>query len=134
MPGQGGAFTVDFTDFNKKFRDIVGRAIPELADEGFFKAGNELLRLAIEEEPKAPHDTGRLVSAKEVIVIKGGGGCVAGFNVEYACKLHEMPAASYHPANWKLPGSGPKFLETKVIKYRQDLIKVVADTIRAGAR
>lgn len=119
-------FTVDLKDFEKKFNDIVKNTIPELARMGLFQAGAQLLRDAIIEEPRAPHKTGALWRSQKIEVSHDKIEVKAGFNIEYAAAVHERPKKG----EWTLPGSGPKFLESKLVKNKLKYMRITAEVIK----
>lgn len=87
-----GAFTMDVSDFDKKFTRIVETTIPEILAEGLFKAGGMLLRDAIKDPPRAPHLTGELWRHQQVnkpVTSRDSIEVDAGFNIVYAAYQHE---------------------------------------------
>ena len=125
------------SDFFEKFPEIVNNRIPKLARKGGYEAGNEVLHDAITLVPKAPRELGDLhgsaivedvtaLSGREIIILMG-------FNIEYAARWHELPREKESEINWTLPGSGSKYLESKLSTYRDKYIKIIALTIKAGA-
>ena len=131
----GSGLSLDFSDFEKKFAKIVEDAIPKDAEKGLFDAAASMLKDADEEIPMTPRKEGHLRGEKKienVVATKGEISVTAGFNIEYAAKLHEMPKEAGDKINWTLPGSGPKFLETKMVRNKQKYMEVVAESIRGG--
>ena len=126
-------FTVDFSDFEKNFERIVKSAIPAAGARGLQKGAAFLLRDAILETPTVPKKLGNLrrtqqvnkpkISSKETSV-------EAGFAADYAAKVHEMPDTN----NFTEPGSGPKYLETKLIRNKEKYMKITADQILSEAK
>jgi len=126
-------FYLDFTDFNRGFKKIVEDEWPEHAFYGLYQAGALLIRDAIREEPTAPKKTGHLRRSQLIEVISEHDyfiGIEVGFNVPYAAKLHEAPSGS----NWTEPGSGPKFIETKMAKNKDKYYAHVAAFIRSQGK
>lgn len=143
--------TVDLRDFETRFKDLVEKSVPEAVSQGIFRAGNEMLRDAIYEIPKAPFDEGHLrASARTQYGGKGplknfdqmnippasidaadpsagGYSLLAGFNIVYAARWHELTPAEDARISWTLPGSGRKYLETKLIRHKEKYAKIVAD-------
>jgi len=135
--------TIDFTEFEKTFKALVEGAIPKEIGKGLFRAGNALLHDAIYLEPKAPFDEGHLrgsARVEEAKIEKGDISTRIGFNIKYAARWHEISqenmskkdilgrAYSKHwPINWSLKGSGPKYLESKMIKFKSKYMEIVAD-------
>jgi len=126
-------FTLDSRDFLVKFKRVTGKVIPEAAAQAFREVAPLILADAITKEPRAPHDTGNLwrsqkvsepkITPKEVYIEYG-------FNAEYAGIVHEMPEKT----NWTMPGSGPKFLETKLLMYGKKYFEKIAAKIKAAGK
>ena len=154
MSTKGGQY---YGDFAEKFEKIVKDVIPPEAEKGLVKAGNELLRDAIKTGPGAPKDTGALWASASTRgsdnVMRSVRNTVlsrpiisenarqieidCGFNIEYAAQLHEMPLERAKTINWSERGAtdpGPKFLESKMARFRDKYIKIVALHIRRLAR
>lgn len=55
---------------------------------------------------------------------------VFGFNTEYAARLHEAPSNW----NWTEPGSGPKYLQSKLEKNMKKYMKKIADEIKEATQ
>ena len=125
-------FSMDFSDFDKKFAKIVKKAIPELAAKALFQVGGKVIADAIKKQPRAPQLTGNLWRSQLIMppkILKDIS-IEVGFAAEYAARLHEAPSNW----NWTLAGSGPKYLEAKLSQYHRNYMKFVADFIAAGAR
>lgn len=121
------------TDFDKKFAEIVNKAVPSLAGQALYQQGFQLIKYAIMEEPRCPHKTGRLWNSQRVDKPKIEPGLIsvnAGFDCEYAASVHEAP----DNRNWTLAGSGPKYLETKLTRHRTEMMQATADKIKGGAK
>ena len=147
-------FTVDFSDFEKRFKVIVENAIPEEAGKGLFKAGNQLLKDAVEKAPQAPKDIGDLWGSKRVTEAKIERGeikLVCGFNIKYAARWHEISPSNiskkdilgrvmsgHWPIHWTTnkgaASPGPKYLESKMVKHKEDYMKIVAEHIKNSAK
>jgi len=125
-------FSVDFSDFDKKFAKIVNDAIPSAGAQGLEKAAAYLLRDAILERPTAPKKTGNLRRTQKVEkpILKPDISIEAGFTADYSAAVHEMPDTN----NFTEPGSGPKFLESKLIRNKEKYMKIVADEILGKAK
>lgn len=136
-------FYMDTTKFDRDFRRICKHTIPSLREKGLFEALGEVLHDAINVEPKVPKDKGDLRGSGEIDVkgafLRNAQTGIVGFNREYAAKVHEAPDKKYNPMpgkkdiNWSLPGSGPKFLESKLPRFKEKYIAIVAARIRRGA-
>ena len=126
-------FTRDSRDFLVKFKRVTEKVIPEAAAQAFREVAPLILADAITKEPRAPHDTGHLWRSQKVSEPKfdhNGIYVEYGFNAEYAAKVHEMPETT----NWTMPGSGPKYLETKLLMYGRSYYEKIAAKIKAKGK
>lgn len=116
-----------FSDFAQKFTSVV-KGFEDRGRKGLFNAAGELLQDADNVEPKTPKKWGDLKGSKKIeIVDKGGDPFVkAGFNIEYAHHVHEMVSPA---VNWTEPGSGAKYLESKLTRFWQKYLRIIANTI-----
>lgn len=122
-------FSIDASSWNAKFPDIAGKMSKGWAGRGLYYAGLLLIRDALTVMPYAPHDTGdlwRSQTVKEATNETYGMTVEAGFNIVYAAKCHESPDG----INWKLKGSGPKFLSSKLAMYKDRYMEATAMVIR----
>jgi len=146
--------TIDFSDFEQKFNKIVEDAIPSEAAKGLFKAGGQLLLDGIQKAPQAPKDIGDLWGSRlvnEAKVEKGKISLECGFNIKYAARWHEIspdnmsmtdklgrPLSKHWPIHWTTTKGaaqpGPKYLETKMMMYKNDYMQIVADHIKNSAK
>lgn len=126
-------FFLDTTSFDKEFAKVTKKTIPELTQKGLFNAANEALRDAVEEQPYAPWKLGNLAGSKEVHAPKSPTDLAIefGFNIVYAARLHEDGKPGW---NWTKPGSGPKYLSTKLARFKDKYMKIVALTISKGQK
>ena len=123
--------TIDCSSFEKAFAKITKRVSSKETEKGVFKAANELIRDAIYELPKAPFDEGTLRGSTrtEVETKRGEVSAVAGFNIEYAARWHELTPEEDSKISWTLPGSGRKYLESKMIKFRKKYLLIIVKHI-----
>ena len=130
------SYEVDFSNFNAKLPQIVDKAIPSEAGNGLFKAANQLLDDAMYKRPFAPFKMGDLRGSARVdkaVVVGSLISVMCGFNIEYAARWHELTPAEDARINWTLPGSGAKYLESKMARYMADYMEIVASHIRNSA-
>jgi len=126
------SMTIDFKDFEKGFAKIIEKASSEEAGKGLFKAGNELLQDAIKVEPIAPFDEGTLrgsARTNKADIKKGEITVETGFNIEYAARWHELTPEEDSKISWTTPGSGRKYLESKMVKFKDKYMKIVTKSI-----
>ena len=117
--------TFETKDFDIKLPRVINKEIPEAAASTFSKVAGMVLRDAITEEPKAPHKTGHLWREQKIEQPKIERGEISielGFDVEYASAVHEMPSN----VNWTMIGSGPKFLEAKLLRNKEKYMAELA--------
>ena len=125
--------TFNTKDFDIKLPRVINKEIPEAAASTFPRVAGMVLRDAITEEPKAPHKTGHLWREQKIEPPKIERGEISielGFDVEYAATLHEAPSNW----NWTMTGSGPKFIETKLIRNKEKYMSEIAEGIRKKAK
>jgi len=122
---------LDTRPFLKEFQKITMQTIPDLARKGLFNAAAELLNDSDRVEPKTPLKEGHLKGSKKIEISVGMGETVilAGFNIDYASYVHEM--VKKHA--WTEPGSGPKFLESKLLMFKNKYIAIAGETVARGA-
>lgn len=138
--GSGGArvrFSVDTSSLVRGLRKITDKIEPEATAKGLFMAGNALLHDAIYVPPMAPKRIGNLRGSARVTkasVIGGKAQVLAGFNIVYAAKWHEVPLT--RKINWtrdRGAGSpGPKYLSSKMIVYRTRYRDIIGDSLKAA--
>ena len=125
--------TIDMTDFEKGFKKLVNQAAPEELAKGMFVAGNALLKDAIYEQPYAPFDEGHLRASARVDtakVTKDEVETTTGFNIVYAARWHELSPAEDARISWTLPGSGRKYLESKMARNAKRYLDIVGEYLR----
>ena len=131
-------FYLDFSDFDKKFYNLVKNAIPEDARKGLFDAMNELLEDSVTKPPQAPFEFGGLWGSRGGTVeveMKGKDiSVVGGFNIKYAARHHEVaPGTFKYTTDKGASQPGPKYMQSKMAMYFKKYMEIVANTIkRAG--
>jgi len=140
------SMTVDCSDFEKGLKKLVEKTIPPEVGKGLFKAGNELLRDANTIIPTTPREIGDLQGyartqgqsgMHEIDQIQGAQAFMgkdevsvnAGFNCVYAARWHELTPEEDRKINWTTPGSGRKYLESKMVVLKEKYMKIVAKHI-----
>lgn len=127
---QKTGFTLNTKDFDIKFPRVINKEIPEAAAFTMYGVAATVIGDAILEEPKAPHKTGHLKRTQQIEapqILAGEISIKLGFDAEYAAAVHEMPAPYKDPS---MEGSGPKFLESKLIKNKEKYMAKIAAGIR----
>lgn len=145
--------TLDFRKFLSGVQ-FASRVVREAATQGMGESAMQLLNDCVTEPPTVPHKTGRLRASGSVIVNGnllatgeqlgfGEGGTpatdtptrrrrgeiegVVAFNTPYAARLHEHPEYQFTE-----PGSGGKYLETKIAAHYREYLGHVADKIKGA--
>jgi len=139
---------IDLSGFQKKFKHITETKIPGLINKGLGQAGMQLLRDTVMERPTVPMKEGTLRGSGSIFVDnklvqvspfgkkgKAAGSCsgmkkdmaMVVFNTEYAARLHEAEGFKFTE-----PSSGPKYLESKMIRYGKGYFKLIANIIKGG--
>lgn len=124
MPEKSG-MTFNTKDFDIKFPRVCNKEIPEAYALAAYKIAATVLRDAIVEEPKAPHKTGNLWRSQQIErpqILAGEVTIELGFNTEYAAVVHELPPT----ATFTMAGSGPKYLESKLIRNKEKYMAEIA--------
>jgi hypothetical protein len=145
-------FYLDTTDFDKKFDHVMQHAIPERVEIGLGRAMLNLMRDCVMEVPTVPIKEGWLRGSASIFVQNKLVGVspygktgkaltsfietinehsfvgVIGFNTPYAAKMHE--GVGFHFSD---PSAGPKYLEAKMMTFREQYLQTVADAIKEGA-
>lgn len=117
--------TFETKDFDIKFPRVINKEIPKAGADSAFKVAGMVIRDAILEEPRVPHKTGNLWRSQKIEAPRIEHGEITielGFDAEYAAAVHEAPSN----LNWTMTGSGPKFLESKLIKNKEKYMAEIA--------
>lgn len=116
---------LDMRDFNEKFRKMTEVTTPEAMRKGIFAAVSDIKLDADEVAPRTPVKEGHLKGSwMSEITYKSANefSVLCGFNIEYAIFVHEM--VKRH--DWTEPGSGPKFLESKLFMFGNKYLEIIA--------
>ena len=127
-------FTLDFSDFNKKFADIVQRAAPESTKIGLKEAGQALKLDADNIPPRTPHKEGFLRGSgkvSEVNIVGKSLEVAVSYDKPYARRWHEVEPGTI---KWSESGVGPKYLESKMIKFKNKYMNIIAAVIKRRAK
>jgi len=124
---------INFDDFNAGVKKLVEHAEPKATAKGLFAAGNALLNDAIYQVPKAPFKEGTLrgsARADAPVADRLGAEVLVGFNIVYAHRWHELTPEQDSKISWSLPGSGRKFLETKMARNKEKYLRIVGNFLK----
>ena len=127
-------FTLDFRDFNKKFANIIQRAAPESTKIGLREAGQALKIDADNIPPRTPHKEGFLRGSGKVSEVKVMGKSIevaVSYNKPYAKRWHEVEPGTI---KWSEPDVGPKYLESKMVRFKNKYMNIIATVIRKRAK
>ncbi len=126
MATNKSGMSFDTKDFDIKFPRVINKEIPEAGANSAFKVAGMVIRDSILEEPRAPHKTGNLWRSQKIEAPKLERGEITielGFDAAYAAAVHELPAPYQKPT---MTGSGPKYLEAKLIKNKEKYMAEIA--------
>jgi len=136
MSGDTG-FKISFEDFDKKFLDFAINEAPKAAEQGIFAAVSELKNDADTVEPKTPHLEGNLRGQFDLSHKQEGERIIAElvFKMPYAARWHEaendIDPVTGSKVHWSEAGVGPKYVETKLIRFMKKYIGIATDYIKA---
>ena len=140
---KGVTFSMDFSEFDKKYPEIIKHAGPEAAADGLRQAGQEWKLDADNIPPRTPHleghlrGTGQVSKAKiekeriEVEVSYGKPSPSEQGGAPYAARWHEAEPGT---VKWSEPGVGPKYLESKAVRFAKKYMAIVAAVIKRSAK
>jgi hypothetical protein len=139
-------FTFDTKDFEKKFFTFAQRTIPEAVRAGVFAAMTKLEQDALEVSPTVPkgpmgkpaYTPGQL-RKQTIIEVKSDDNTTTGklvYKMPYAARRHEEERGpvSGKPVKFSEPGSGPKFISTKLVRFMKDYVGIITETIKSRMR
>ena len=97
---------------------VLTAVIKIAGDDASKVIANQILDLSLNGVPQAPEDTGALRSTGRVESVSGGHAIIYGGlrNVDYASFVHD----DLRPRKYKRAGSGPKFVETHILRMAKD--------------
>lgn len=92
---------------------FLTRQVEEIRIKALTDVSKQILDDCSNVYPKVPYDTGVLEASKKFQIYEDS--VEIGFTAPYSAAVHEMiKSKTGNPINWKRPGSGPKFLSTKL--------------------
>ena len=104
---------VDFSDFDKGMEKLVNNPSPMTLTAGFSGPRMNSCTMPTMSHREAPHDNGNPLAVegteRSEIRCREGDGVLAGFNIVYAARWHELTPEEDARINWTLPGSGRKY-------------------------
>ena len=129
----------DFRLFTGDFRQALDRLVGKLPEDfkgGLFRAAAELHHDSNTVEPKTPKLEGHLRGSWQIeasYTSPDEWELVCGFNIEYASYVHEMLQGNEQwgmVVHWSEPGSGPKFLESKLSMFSRKYMDIAVGSMR----
>ena len=154
---EGGGYSADFREFDRKFLNAALIKYPEAAEKGLFEALSELKNDADNVPPRTPHLEGNLRGdytfildgIRNVKIVEKSGGKGSNhapggekpvlrpnakniivkliFRMPYAARWHETTA----DINWSEDGVGPKYVESKLATFGEKYMGITAAPVRA---
>jgi len=127
-----GSYSMDLSKFAKDFTRITSKTIPDKAGKASFKVASMIINDAIKIPPKVPADKKDLRASQFIELLPTQKlGVRLGFNIEYAAKWHELDQSKEKDISWTEPGSGRKFLSSKLSMFKNKYIEFLASLIHA---
>jgi len=117
---------MDTKEFAKDLLKITEKEIPGDIIKAYWELGWLIIGDAIKIEPTVPMKSSDLRGSGKVVVDEKKLEMKSGFNMIYAHRQHE----GMKDWNWTTPGSGPKYLESKIAMFKNKYIKFLADRIQ----
>jgi len=127
-------FYLDTSDFDKKLDNLDKKIIPDASKKGLADGMNKLLSDSIELPPQAPFKEGELwgsiAGTVEVFIKRGVIFVVGGFNKIYARRHHEAEPGEFKYTITGAKQPGPKFMQSKMVQFKNKYMEIVANSIR----
>ena len=120
-------FGLDASQFSGRLAEYA-QSMPDAAENAVNEALVQLRSDAETIQPTVPLDMGDLRQDVELEVNRQSDGSVEGqiaYTQPYATRMHEQEYGHYSE-----PGSGPKYVETKLTTRVAEYHKIMADTIK----
>jgi len=111
--------TTDVTEFKQLLLKLHA-TVPTASVEGVKVAMEELKHDCLEVEPRVPYESGFLAAHHEILPAKLVGTQIVGtLRVPglYAASIHEGISRWGTPYKYKTPGTGAKWIQSKLLKY-----------------
>jgi len=130
-------YTLDFKDFDKKFLTFAVSSAPQAAENGLFAAISELKNDADTVSPKTPHLEGALRGIFDLSHKQERDAIIAQlvFMMPYAARWHEaendIDPVTGSKVHWSESGVGPKYVESKLVRFMRKYIGITTDFIKA---
>ena len=128
------SYELDFKEFTKNFFPFVEKRVSAAAAKGFINAAKQMDKDAREKFPQVPKKFGDLIGSWKMEnpkITRNEISITVGYNIDYATRQHEAePGRFNYTTNKGAMRPGPKFLQTKMVRYKKDYMWIVAQTIR----
>lgn len=120
QPGLKGIDNV-MRNINKELLKMKAKSVP-----GMLEAAAFIRRDMEKVPPLIPVDSGNLRASWFTTPLRNG--VVMGFTAGYAVIVHEFDMS--RDINWSRPGSGPKFLESALIRNKDNILRIMANRMK----
>ena len=111
-------------EFERRMEELA-RGYPTAAMKAAGFVAISIINDALNEDPTVPLKFGNLRSSGTFEVMQESSWrsvkIWVGFNTPYAARVHELPQEG---TNWTTPGSGSKYLETKLQRHAAEYVAV----------
>jgi hypothetical protein len=127
-----GQYIWKYKDVNMRILFLANSLMPKDAQRGVRAGLNELRRDSFTKSPQAPFKSGDLRASAKVRKVKIMPKTISGevvYNIRYAARLHEMEKYEKPTIKAGVMNPGPKFLETKVVQFKQKYFEIIAKSL-----
>ena len=125
-------FEIDFTSFKYGLMELRAQ-VERTSPAGVMRAMSQFKQDCLNKVPKCPVDTGDLARAHKLLPVKKEGsvytGTLAIVGIAYAASLHEGISRWGTPYRFKNIGAGAKWIETKMIAYGSEYVRIASDEL-----
>lgn len=119
--------TTDITKFKQLLIEMRTK-VPQATVVGVDAAMRDFREDCLEVPPKVPYETGFLAEHHEILPTKVKGAEIVGtlrVPVPYAASIHEGISRWGTPYKYKTPGTGAKWIQSKMLRYGRKYIDIV---------
>lgn len=124
--------TTDVTQFKQLLVNLRA-VVPQATVAGMDTAMQKFKADCLYKPPMVPRDKNRLAESHEVLPTKKVGNEIVGtleVSTPYAASLHEGISRWGTPYKFKMPGTGAKWVQSKLLSYGQKYIDIAIGVVR----
>ena len=128
------SITTDISSF-KQLLVTLRAKVPQATVAGVDAAMSQFKNDCLTKPPAVPRKTGHLADSHEILPTKQLGNEIIGtlkVSTPYAASLHEGISRWGTPYKFKTPGTGAKWVQSKLLRYGQKYIDIAIRVARKG--